>query len=412
MTAVAYIRRSSRASKAGDGEVSLAAQESAVRELAHRDGHNGELMIFTDAGRSGDEAKIGKRSEYARMLAMIERGEVTDVYAYALDRLHRSVIGTTKLVKAVEAHGVRIVTQREGEVRNDSADEWLRWTILSTFGEYELRISKARAQSRDDTRRARGDYLGVVPYGYQRVDGKLDPNPAEDVAVIMEAYQAAGSFLGAAQRLTRAGVRPRSGEHWSDQTVARILRREGLVSEGGNGRRLTRVDHYLAGILRCVCGGPMTGMQKNRRPEWTVYICQRARRDPHHTRPYAIAERKILDWIKVEAARLRVPEAVELAAPDARRDELEEDRRRAGIAYNARAMSDDEFSTIIKCIDDDLARLEAAEQIVDVPQAIDWEGWDRGAVNAVLRALFEYVELDVDMKPVRAEWRLPSEYVA
>ncbi len=57
---VAYVRRSARASKASDGEISLAAQESAIRELAKRDGYNGELVIFTDAGRSGDEAKLGQ----------------------------------------------------------------------------------------------------------------------------------------------------------------------------------------------------------------------------------------------------------------------------------------------------------------------------------------------------------------
>lgn len=346
------------------------------------------------------------------MLGMIERGEVSDVYAYALDRLHRSVIATTKLVKAVEAHGVRIVTQREGEVRNDSPDEWLRWTILSTFGEYELRISKARAESRDKVRRERGDYLGVVPYGHRRQNGKLVPNPDEDIGKVYAAYQAAGSFLGAAHRLSEAGVPPRSGEHWSDQTVARILRREGLVAEGEGGAPKSRLDHYLAGLLRCPCGGGMTPMQKHRRADWTVYICQRGRRDPAHPRPYSIAESKIIDWVKAEAARFRVPEAVELAAPDARRDELEEDRRRAGIAYNARAMSDDEFASTIARIDAELDRLEVAELVVDVPAAIDWEGWDRGAVNAVLRALWEYVELDTDMRPVRAEWRLPEEYVA
>jgi hypothetical protein len=59
--AVAYLRRSSRTAK-GVAEVSIAAQEAAVRDLAARDGNNGDLVVFTDAGRSGDEAKISKRS--------------------------------------------------------------------------------------------------------------------------------------------------------------------------------------------------------------------------------------------------------------------------------------------------------------------------------------------------------------
>ena len=154
----------------------------------------------------------------------------------------------------------------------------------------------------------------------------------------------------------------------------------------------------------------MTAMRRDRRADWTVYICQRGRRDPAHPRPYSVAESKILDWVKDEASRLRVPGVVELSAPDARRDELEEDRRRAGVAYNARAMTDLDFAATIAKIDAELDRLELTELVVDVPSAIDWQ-WERGAVNGVLRTVWEHIELDRDMKPVRAEWRLPAEYV-
>ncbi len=405
---VAYVRRSSRASKASDGEISLAAQEAAVRDLAQRDGYNGQLVIFTDAGRSGDEAKIGKRSAYARMLGMIERGEVSELYAYSLDRLHRSVIATTRLVRAAEERGVRIVTQREGEVRNDSPDEWLRWTILATFGDYELQVAKARARGRSDAQRARGDYLGVVPFGYQRIDGRLAPNPAEDIAAVHAAYREAGSFMGAAQLLNAREVPSRRGK-WADQTIARILRREGLIPAGGDGLPRHRVEHYLFRLLKCPhCGTILTPQRKHGRADWSVYFCGNARRDKAHPRPYAVSESKLLDWVKVEAAKFRAPGSVILAGADARRDELEEDRRRAGVAYNARAMSDEEFSAIVARIDAALDGLETAEAAVAVPQAIDWQRWERGAVNAVLRALWKHVALDARMQPVRAVWRVPG----
>ena len=405
---VAYIRRSSRASKAADGEISLAAQESAVRDLAARDGYNGDLVIFTDAGRSGDEAKLGKRSEYAKMLGMIERGETSAVYAYSLDRLHRSVIATTRLVRAAEERGVRIVTSREGEVRNDSPDEWLRWTILATFGDYELQVSKARARGRSDAQRARGDYLGVTPFGYQRTDGKLAPNPAEDIGAVHAAYDEAGSFLGAAQLLNERKVPSRRGK-WADQTIARILRREGLVPEGGDGRPRNHVPHYLYRLLKCPhCDTLLTPQRKHGRAEWTVYLCGNARRDKAHPRPYAVAESKLLDWIKAEAARFRVPERVALGDPSVRRDELEEDRRLAGIALRARAMPEDEFAATIARLDAELDALGAAESVVNVPQAIDWETWDREAVSGVLRSIWEYIQLDPDMRPVEAVWRVPE----
>lgn len=413
-TPVGYVRRSSRAQRGSDGEISLAAQEAAVRDLAHRDGHNGDLQLFTDAGRSGDEAKISRRSEYARMLALVERGEVGTIYAYSLDRLHRSVVATVKLVRAAEEHGVEIVTAREGRVRNDSPDEWLRWTILATFGDYELRIAKSRARAATDARRARGDYLGVVPYGWQRVNGRLAPNPSEDVGTILEAYRAAGSFRQAALELNRAGVPARKGPgRWADQTVARILRREGLIGDKDHGgQRYAPVAHYLARLLACPHDGRLlVGVQKRRRPEWTVYLCTGARHDPTHPHPYAVAESKVLAWVQAEAARFSPPAVVDLGAEDERRTELEEDRRRAGVAYAARALTDDEFTATVGRIEAALEALGGRETAVTVPAAIDWQRWDRGAVNAVLRSLWDRVELGPDMAPLRVAWRLPAEYV-
>ena len=136
------MRRSS-ADANNPGDVSRDVQEAAVRDLAHRDGHNGDLVMFVDWSKSASEEKSSKRTRYADMVARIEAGEVSDVYAYALDRLNRSLILSARFAKACEAMDVRIVTQREGEVRQDTPAEWLRWTMLAAFGDYELRQARS-----------------------------------------------------------------------------------------------------------------------------------------------------------------------------------------------------------------------------------------------------------------------------
>jgi hypothetical protein len=59
----------------------------------------------------------------------------------------------------------------------------------------------------------------------------------------------------------------------------------------------------------------------------------------------------------------------------------------------------------------DARRAEHGErlQIVrDVPQSIEWDVWSPDTINAVLRAMWEYVELDQNLMPVRAEWTVPE----
>jgi Resolvase, N terminal domain len=101
---------------------------------------------------SADEAKIARRTEYLRMLRLVESGEVSVVLAYALDRLNRSLELSARFARAVEASGARLITLREGEVRQDTPSEWLQWTILATFADYDLRVMKARAVRADGPR--------------------------------------------------------------------------------------------------------------------------------------------------------------------------------------------------------------------------------------------------------------------
>ena len=105
-TAVAYLRRS-HADVGSPGDVSRAVQEAAVRDLAHADGHKGDLRYYVDWARSADEEKVAKRTEYAAMLRAVEAGEVDTIYAYALDRLARSVGMTGKLLAAARDRGGR-----------------------------------------------------------------------------------------------------------------------------------------------------------------------------------------------------------------------------------------------------------------------------------------------------------------
>ena len=407
---VAYIRRSSPDESKGRGEASRDAQEQAIRELAHRDGHNGDVRYFTDWGRSADGAKLEKRTAYRDMLKAVERGEVSTIYAYALDRLHRDVIETGKLMIACRDERVRIVTQFEGEISDEDPAKWFMVTSLATQAEYALRVMKVRAKANMARRRERGDHIGIAPYG-ERIDPgshKLVPQPGEDVEAVVDAYKRAGSFLGAAKLLTTEGrVMPRNGDHWSEQTVQRVVRRVMHVGKVEQGVK-QRADWFLFRLLKCPhCGTTLTA-QHRKNP---IYFCNAARRDPRHPRPYAIAESKLIEWVKAEAARFAPSGKVPRTSNDALRAELEAAREALGWAVADRLLSREQAKTRAADLDAQLADLEAVEEAVAVPERIDWDRWDASNVNAVLRTYWAFVELDEQMQPVRADWRLPAEYL-
>jgi hypothetical protein len=59
---VAYLRRRSADANA-PGDVSRQVQEEAVRGVAHKDGHNGDLRMFVDWSKSASEQKTAHRTE-------------------------------------------------------------------------------------------------------------------------------------------------------------------------------------------------------------------------------------------------------------------------------------------------------------------------------------------------------------
>ena len=71
----AYIRRSF-VDPESPGDIAEASQLAEVKRLAAADGHNGNLVVYSDWGVSADVAKSAKRLEYTRLLADMEAGRV------------------------------------------------------------------------------------------------------------------------------------------------------------------------------------------------------------------------------------------------------------------------------------------------------------------------------------------------
>lgn len=423
---VAYIRRST-ADDSNPGDVSREAQEAAVRDLAARDGHNGELRLFVDWGRSADEAKEAKRAAFLSMLASIERGEVSSVYAYALDRLYRSMRTFVRLTDAARTNGVRIVTTREGVLGGDGSPMARAFAeITAVFASLELNTIKARNQGAAKARKDRGDAMGQPPYGSRIVRDdsgravkpiRWEDDPARPLAPVLEAYTRARSVLGACKILNAAGIATPKGKvdgngepvPWQPTSLTLILDRAGVLPPHGKRREYAK-GARLAGLLRCHCGRFLTPDHSHLRTG-TAYYCARSKwiGTVAHGPGY-VHEDALMPLIKEEMAHLDVPDAYSASeSHTAERTALLERRRRLAVLYADTLIDDDgyrsERDAITKALDD----LGDASYVVDVP-GIDWDA-PVADVNEALRAFLARIELDASMRPSGPEafiWRVPG----
>jgi DNA invertase Pin-like site-specific DNA recombinase len=404
MTTYVYMRRSS-APNADTRTVSFEMQEAAVRELAERHGDTIDA-ILSDWAKSGGTAK---RSGYQELLAAIDAGTVTTVYGYSLSRLSRSLIDFADLLERCRKHKVRLRLVKEGDIDWDTASGRGFASMVAVFAQMERELAQERTQSAVDARRERGDHLGQAPYGWQVVDGQLARRTDEDPDAILAAFREAGSFGGACKLLNARKVSTRrAGTSWNHGTVADIIRqqypKEAPVS-AGRPRAKSRTGTMLGGLLRCACGSTLTPRHFD---GITTYYCARSYRVPGHGKT-TIREAGIMPWLQAEAARFRAPgDVVEtLAADEAKRHALDAKRSRIIDLITDGTITKPEGLRRLATVDDALEALRATTALVDLPQTIDWT-WEPDQVNAVLRALWAHVQLDEQLRPVRAEWTVPE----
>lgn len=394
---VGYLRKSRVTT---DHTVSWEVQETAIRDLAGQHGQAEGLVLLSDWNKSGRKDGNG-RPGYRRLLELVEAGQVAALYSYSLSRLSRSLADFAKLVDICKTHGVPIRLAADRHLDFDSASGRAMINVLASFAQMEAELAQERARDTVAVRRARGDQIGPPFYGAKA---------GEDVSVVVAAFGEAGSVLGAARLLNRQGLPARRGGLWSTTSVHQILRRVDAVPQrSGQGVKAAAPFAFYR-LLHCHCGRALTGVRYRNGPNtgYVSYRCMQGRTDPDHDNPQSVPESRVLPWVQAEAARLRMPhDWVELAERDERRRlELEARRRRILDNYEDGLIDRAERDAKLGTLADELERLDAAIRVVAVPE-LDWT-WPPAQVNAVLRALFAYIELDEHMRPFRAEWLVPQ----
>jgi DNA invertase Pin-like site-specific DNA recombinase len=217
--AIGYVRVST-AEQARDG-VSLDAQRARITAWCAASGY--ELVALrADEGLSGKSA--ANRPALRAALGDACAGKAALV-VYSLSRLARSTKDALAISERLAKAGADLVSLSEA-IDTTSAAGKMVFRMLSVLAEFERDVIAERTRVAMQHKKAKGERVSrEAAYGY-RLDGndRVIPDAAEQrtVSLIAELYTGGRSLRQIAAALDAADIRPRRGDRWHPQTVARI----------------------------------------------------------------------------------------------------------------------------------------------------------------------------------------------
>ncbi len=229
MRAIGYTRCSTN--EQADSGLGLDVQEQRIRAYCGMKGME-LIQIVTDAGVSGGKP-LAKREGGQRLLAAIRRRQADGVVMLKLDRMFRNAGDCLSTTEQWERTGIslHIVDLGGNAVDTTSAAGRFMLVVLAGAAEMERNLTRERTRSAMAVKRANGQRIGTVPYGFDlAADGTtLVENPAEtEVVGQIQAMRSKGMTLQRiAQSLTDRRIPTKTGrsECWQHKTIGRILAR-------------------------------------------------------------------------------------------------------------------------------------------------------------------------------------------
>jgi len=217
MRAIIYTRVSTdEQTRSGLG---LEAQLRECREYVERQGGT-VVAVLSDEGVSGG-IHWAEREGLSKAFSMIG-GTADTLVVWKRDRLARDELAAGMFDIDVHRKGGRILSATEGG--NGKTDEdWFMRRILDIAAEYEKRKISARTKAALAAKRARGERVGHIPYGFAVVDGGqalVEDDDEQRVIATAKAIRASGaSWRRVASDLNAQGITNRPGRPWNHTNV-------------------------------------------------------------------------------------------------------------------------------------------------------------------------------------------------
>ena len=214
-----------------ENSISCDTQLEYCRAMIKPDERSEKVLTFVDNGFSGGNTD---RDGFQKMMRQIERGKISKVIIYRIDRISRSLSDFVGILETFKAHGVELVSSQESF---DTASPYGEMIVklLVVFAEFERKSTIERVTQAYQHRSDLGIYMGGRrPYGFTLTDTvihgiktkMLEPLEieAQQVRYIFESYAVGGvSLRRLMDNLVQNNILPSEGS-WSTAKISAILK--------------------------------------------------------------------------------------------------------------------------------------------------------------------------------------------
>lgn len=215
-----------------ENSVSIETQLDYCKAALKPDERRLPTRAYVDEGCSGGNTN---REGFQNMMRAIERGKITKVITYKLDRISRSLNDFVEILQVFQAHHVEFVSSQESfDTSSIYGDLILK--ILIVFAEFERTSIINRVRDAYAKRTDLGLYMGGRrQYGFELEDAVVAgiptkryrpvPEELEQVRCIYELY--AGEQVSLRQVLAvlvERGVKPIQGKDWTTAKLSALLK--------------------------------------------------------------------------------------------------------------------------------------------------------------------------------------------
>ena len=215
-----YIRVSGK--KQRDDGLSLGVQENMIRDYCKMfDLDLIDVKCDTVSGKN-----IKKRPALKQILELVSKGKVADLVIVKLDRLARNVRQTYEIAELLKTNNCNLHAVTD-KIDTSTAMGKAFFGITAVFAEMERELIAERTKIVLDGKRANGEVIGTIPYGYKREGEKLAVNNDEQqvIARIKDLRSQGLSLAKISKQLIKESIRNRNNTPFPPMQIRALILR-------------------------------------------------------------------------------------------------------------------------------------------------------------------------------------------
>ncbi|MDA1832941.1 recombinase family protein [Bacillus cereus group sp. BY142LC] len=183
-----------------------------------------ESCVYKDEGISG--TLFIDRPAIQLILEKAKQKKIDTVIFKSISRLARDLKDSLEIREVFLAHGVRIISVEEGYDSNKAGKNDMAFELWSLFSAQYSRTLSSSISAALAAKVRRGEHIGKVPYGYDRVEQKLviKDEEAQVIRQIYKWYNDGWGFKKISNELNNLGIKPKNNNVWQLTSVQRLIR--------------------------------------------------------------------------------------------------------------------------------------------------------------------------------------------